>query len=313
MSMWNENLFATDFVANIYVDQTSGLFGDIKHVDFNEGDCTGLQSRESVAKHFFDDVQPQEDDILSSDWMESSDIGTYLDALGNESLLPLEENLYDFPRVSVDEDTYVEHCPTPFCSAFNVPDKEPKSVSSGTFVDAFLSPPDSPEQVTPVIESNVPDRSSLPVVDGSLGKNFLCKEEKGFNLCNAEISTIISSSPELYKVIAGSSFINSRKSVKRGKDLKHLHPKYSYSCLAISDPSVADQLNKKDRKKLQNKNAAIRYRQKKKEEAVGIKSEEQILEEKNNTLKMKVEDLQREIKYMKNLMEDVCRAKSLLS
>ena len=72
-------------------------------------------------------------------------------------------------------------------------------------------------------------------------------------------------------------------------------------------------LSKKEKKKIQNKNAAIRYRMKKKVESETIKSEENQLEEKNKTLKDKVEQLQREIQYMKNLMDEVRNAKQLKS
>ncbi|KAL1129200.1 hypothetical protein AAG570_013730 [Ranatra chinensis] len=69
---------------------------------------------------------------------------------------------------------------------------------------------------------------------------------------------------------------------------------------------------RKQRKKEQNKNAATRYRQKKKAEVEGILDEEKGLKSKNEELKLKVTDLQREIKYLKSLMRDVFRAKGLI-
>ncbi|CAI9725678.1 cyclic AMP-dependent transcription factor ATF-4 [Octopus vulgaris] len=70
------------------------------------------------------------------------------------------------------------------------------------------------------------------------------------------------------------------------------------------------QLSKKERKRLQNKNAAIRYRQKMKAEAkVRLGEEEELLKE-NAKLKEKVEDLEREIRYVANLMEEVKKARS---
>lgn len=70
------------------------------------------------------------------------------------------------------------------------------------------------------------------------------------------------------------------------------------------------QLSKKERKRLQNKNAAIRYRQKMKAEAKIRLSEEEELLRENARLKEKVEDLQREIRYVANLMEEVKKARS---
>jgi cyclic AMP-dependent transcription factor ATF-4 len=69
---------------------------------------------------------------------------------------------------------------------------------------------------------------------------------------------------------------------------------------------------KRMRKKEQNKNAATRYRQKKKAEIEEILSEEKGLEEKNAELQLKVSDLSREIRYLKGLMRDLFKAKGLI-
>lgn len=68
-------------------------------------------------------------------------------------------------------------------------------------------------------------------------------------------------------------------------------------------------MSKKDRKKLQNKNAAIRYRMKKKDEADVKKSEEEVLEDQNKVLQGKVDDLTRQITYMKDLINEVRKAR----
>ena len=70
--------------------------------------------------------------------------------------------------------------------------------------------------------------------------------------------------------------------------------------------------DKKSRKKEQNKNAATRYRQKKKAEVEEIQSEERELQKDNEDLGEKITDLQREIKYLKGLMRDLFRAKGLI-
>lgn len=76
-----------------------------------------------------------------------------------------------------------------------------------------------------------------------------------------------------------------------------------------SRPSVED---KKVRKKEQNKNAATRYRQKKKLEIKEILGEEQELVDYNDKLKDQVKELNREIGYLKGLMRDLFKAKGLL-
>ncbi|XP_060068583.1 cyclic AMP-dependent transcription factor ATF-4-like [Ylistrum balloti] len=70
-------------------------------------------------------------------------------------------------------------------------------------------------------------------------------------------------------------------------------------------------LSKKERKKIQNRNAAIRYREKKRGEKNVIKTDEQLLQETNKKLHDQVDSISREIKYMKDLMTEVFKAKGL--
>lgn len=70
--------------------------------------------------------------------------------------------------------------------------------------------------------------------------------------------------------------------------------------------------DKKFRKKEQNKNAATRYRQKKKAEIEIVLEEERELQDENDKLKTSFADVRREIKYMKSLMRDLYRAKGIL-
>ncbi|RUS89935.1 hypothetical protein EGW08_002287 [Elysia chlorotica] len=128
-------------------------------------------------------------------------------------------------------------------------------------------------------------------------------------------SNVIKASPELYKIISTSSLNASKRTTPypNSKPKKESRtPQRRTPAQPVPEHVILEQVNKKDRKKLQNKNAAIRYRQKKKDEALGIKSEEQILEETNSDLKTQVDDLEREIKYMKGLMHDIYKAKGLL-
>jgi len=67
-------------------------------------------------------------------------------------------------------------------------------------------------------------------------------------------------------------------------------------------PYVTD---KKERKKLQNVEAARRYRDKKKAEQTDIESEESVLATKNKTLKSQVAELEAEVKTMRKLMVEL--------
>lgn len=69
---------------------------------------------------------------------------------------------------------------------------------------------------------------------------------------------------------------------------------------------------KKARKKEQNKNAATRYRQKKKEQLKVVLTEEEILLQVHNKLQTKHDDVKREIRYLKQLMKEILIAKGVL-
>lgn len=77
------------------------------------------------------------------------------------------------------------------------------------------------------------------------------------------------------------------------------------------DPTLRKCVNKKERKKQQNKEAATRYREKKRQESEGIEQEEQELLAKNKELRDKVSDISKEISYLKNLLLEVHKAKLL--
>lgn len=80
-----------------------------------------------------------------------------------------------------------------------------------------------------------------------------------------------------------------------------------------SKPYTRNPEDKKSRKKEQNKNAATRYRMKKKAEIEIILEEERKLQKTNEDLENKIGDLQRELKCLKGLMRDVFKAKGLIN
>lgn len=70
---------------------------------------------------------------------------------------------------------------------------------------------------------------------------------------------------------------------------------------------------KKSRKKEQNKNAATRYRQKKKEEVYEILGEERELMDKNKKLMTIYKDTKREVKYLRSLLRELFQARGLIA
>jgi hypothetical protein len=71
---------------------------------------------------------------------------------------------------------------------------------------------------------------------------------------------------------------------------------------AISKPPVERRLRKKE----QNKTAAQRYREKKRGEHGTVLSEYELLERRNTELRTKVDDMTKEISYLKGLIEEIC-------
>jgi activating transcription factor 5 len=68
--------------------------------------------------------------------------------------------------------------------------------------------------------------------------------------------------------------------------------------------------DRKQRKKLQNKTAALRYRQKKKDEYEVLQEKEKELEAKNAKLKQQATDLAAELAYLKNLWIEIYQPKA---
>ncbi len=77
-------------------------------------------------------------------------------------------------------------------------------------------------------------------------------------------------------------------------------------------PYVKGSEDKKSRKKEQNKNAATRYRQKKKQEIEVVLDEEKILMDAHQKLFTEYKDKKRELSYLKNLLKELFKAKGLL-
>lgn len=70
--------------------------------------------------------------------------------------------------------------------------------------------------------------------------------------------------------------------------------------------------DKKVRKKEQNKNAATRYRQKKKHEVEVIIGEERVLYDKHRKLMTTYKDTRREVKYLKSLLRELFKARGFI-
>jgi len=91
-----------------------------------------------------------------------------------------------------------------------------------------------------------------------------------------------------------------------------LEPPLKKSRSSPYEKPVRSVAERKSRKKQQNKDAATRYRQKKKAETDNIHEECTALELRNKELRDKVDQMTREIQYLKDLMTDVYKRKGLI-
>lgn len=73
-----------------------------------------------------------------------------------------------------------------------------------------------------------------------------------------------------------------------------------------------DRSSRKERKRLQNKDAATRYRQKKKQQFSVVEQELEELKTTNVSLQSEAQRVQNEISYLKGLMRELFRAKGLI-
>ncbi|XP_068119708.1 cyclic AMP-dependent transcription factor ATF-5 [Hyperolius riggenbachi] len=96
--------------------------------------------------------------------------------------------------------------------------------------------------------------------------------------------------------------------------LKHLNrpTPYDRPTTASNSSSVPTQPkgDRKQKKRDQNKTAALRYRQRKRAEYDALDEECQILEVRNRELKEKSDSIEREIQYVKDLLIEVYKARS---
>lgn len=88
--------------------------------------------------------------------------------------------------------------------------------------------------------------------------------------------------------------------------------KISHGTIKKRSRSRRNPEEKKSRKKEQNKNAATRYRIKKKEEVHVILSEEQTLLDRNRKLSTTFKDTKREVKYLRSLLRELFQARGFI-
>lgn len=159
---------------------------------------------------------------------------------------------------------------------------------------------------TPSIDSGVTSDSSVSVTPCNSTKGFgRSSQQKGKSLNISEDVNI----EEIIHSIKRKKFTGDDKKIPSVRvSLKQSFHPYS-SRLNSSQPKKE---NRYERKKVQNKEAAARYRVKKRVEEQELSDVVTSLESHQNELQEKHDQLQKEIKYLKSLMVEMFKAKGIL-
>lgn len=159
--------------------------------------------------------------------------------------------------------------------------------------DGNTSGPSSPSQNVPEVE--VPSPCSVT----SQGSD-LCGNNADLHPVESDDESVLSlSSPDIQ-----TTPVKSNVQVVKSPPRATLFTPYTKE-----KPAKVRSPQQKKRKREQNKDAATRYRVKKRDEQNSIQKELSGLEKENVDLKEKVTSLSKEIEYLKNLMLEVCKTK----
>ena len=196
--------------------------------------------------------------------------------------------------------------------------------SSLDFISAASPSPEYNQLGSPASVSTYPDGSASP--SQQIGQG--CTDEP--ELLSSLLQSLIEDDPQSESASPWDSglsspeadlFLESPASCDSSGSLDLLDARLEYAPKVIgeargkrkskSTPYSKLPAGRKERKKKQNKEAAIRYREKKKNEAVQSANIEALLSDRNKSLKTEVLNLEREIMCMKELLSDVFNIHSL--
>lgn len=200
-----------------------------------------------------------------------------------------------------------------------------QEISYTTLTPKIISPSSQPLEIVSLHDQVLPD-SPISLDDSmiSVAGSMILSEDMIINpqwdgscpMTPEEVDSLLSSPP-----VSPDDSLHSSDSEwmpyeepKKARDKPYSRP--TEKCeVATATPKVKgfDAKTKKERKKVQNKNAATRYRQKKKSEADVTSSDFDVLNDRNIELKRKVEEMDHEIQYMKGILKDIYKVKGLIT
>lgn len=162
--------------------------------------------------------------------------------------------------------------------------------NTASFFDAPVLSPVSADEVESILSSS----PSSPSQDATLASLFSSFTSKPVTLDDEQVEEVLLVGPQ-------------RASREKARSAPYTVRTSTPSPAANPHKSKA---NRRERKKEQNRTAALRYREKKRSEQDVLQQEADELVEKNKALSDKVDSISREIKYLKDLMAEVEKARS---
>lgn len=293
---------------DLYEDPLSLFDRDLGHVEFTLAE-DGLKTLPSIEKEQTRAFSEDQDlmflnnqdimDPLSTDWMDTK--VDLLELLAGDS----------FDLSMVETDVPMENTETKKDTGLEVLQKVSEEVTKQlkTSSDGDVNTTESPVTATTVldmlsegIDIHDLDFQSLPQIDSAAFSKVTPEDVESIlsseppSPSSTKASSVVTSDTESNDMWEPPSCSKSAKSRSRAKPYEK--------------PKVKTE-EKKQRKMAQNKAAATRYRQKKRQEAELVNNECDELEGKNKTLKDKVEQMTNEIQYLKNLLTEVYKAKGM--
>jgi len=246
-----------------------------------------------------DQVLPSPEAEVPSVSIVTPDIESFLSAGSPTENLSLvtDLNCYEIqPVVSLDNGDVAEIVIDPLMDLFGGELQTRSPV--GDEMEVILSSPSSPEDVSTITLHSVSDSgftdSESSFSSSPSSPNFL------LTINSSHLHTDSSKCSDKGSQISDTEFTPVKPRAKGSSSRKE----------SRSTPYVKPvEVEKKDRKRVQNKNAATRYREKKRSEKDTMFDQEHKLLDKNKELREKVDSLHREISYMKELMQEIQKAK----
>ncbi|XP_064595513.1 cyclic AMP-dependent transcription factor ATF-5-like [Liolophura sinensis] len=296
---------------------TASLLDDAQLVSLKkiQGDLYNIDNIHQDVDHgLFPDLLPLDhySDPLSLDWMENVDLSHLLDKTTEvqdeinqaQHALPITVQPEDIDLLqSLLQDTSEQLTPPDSPDAQVAPQIDLTDVNfdhqaAWEVINSPLSPQDVENLLSPSSSVEVtPCASPVPSQSPPASSPH---SPTGHDLSTIDISSILPEQNVSTKTRPTPYERTSKRkaAVRKQLDL-HQDSDHDFSFRAN------EKLSKRERKKLQNKNAATKYRLKKKQESSLIVSEEKGLEDRNKELRDKVDQLTREISCMKDVLGDI--------